>query len=213
MKSVNSSALELLRKAYGLAGVGSGETELDDGRLDQVVDVNPIARRSMSDAGTSGIYQGLCVMTMPAGASSNSAWLGPYAVGTSNLPPYTNPILDRLDVWCIGVGCALTSGTASNFSEAAIGIYTPPDHVGFAINNTAVPISPAGSKYYLARWDNMEASGIGTQENGQSWQPVGKRMRRGELFMFDCSATNAVVVELTVQLAVQPVALGQDVLA
>ena len=213
MKSVNSSALELLRKAYGLAGVGSGETELDDGRLDQIIDVNPIARRSMADAGTTGMYTGLCVITMGAGASSSSAWQNPYNPGTSALPPYVDPIVERLDIWCIGVGCALTSGTAANFSEAAIGIYTPPDHCGWAINKTAQVISPAGSKIYLARWNDLTTSGVGLQSNGQSWQAVGKRMRRGETFMFDCTATNAVVVELTVQLAVQPVALGQDVLA
>ncbi len=213
MKSVNSSALELLRKSYGLAGVGSGETALDDGRLDQVVDVNPIARRSMSDAGTSGIYQGLCLMTMPAGASTSTCWLAPYNVGTANLPPWTSPIVDRLDIWCVGVGCALASGTASNFTNASISCYVPADHVGFAINNTAAPIGPVPSKFGLARWEDMNTDGVGLQQNGQSWQPVGKRMRRGELFQFDCTATNAVVVELTVQLAVQPVALGQDVLA
>jgi len=213
VKSVNSSALELLRKAYGLAGVGSGQTELDDGRLDQVVDVNPIARRSMSDAGTGGMYTGLCLMTMPAGASSSAAVLSAYDVGTSNHSPWTTPVIDRLDIWLIGVGCAHTSGTAANFDNASISLYTPPDHVGFAINNTANPISQAGTNICLARWNTLGADTVALQEDGSSWQPVGKRLRRGEHYIFRCTASNAVVVELTVQLAVQPVALGQDVLA
>ena len=213
MKAVNSSALELLRKAYGLAGVGSGETELDDGRLDQVVDVNPVARRSMSDAGTSGMYTGLCLMTMPAGASSSAAVLSAYDVGTSNFPPWTTPIVDRLDIWLVGVGCAHVSGTVGNFTNASVSLYTPPEHLGFAINNTANSIARSGTNICLARWDVLNADTTALQEDGSSWQPVGKRLRRGEHYIFRCTATNAVVVELTVQLAVQPVALGQDVLA
>jgi len=213
VKSVNSSALELLRKAYGLAGVGSGETELDDGRLDQVVDVNPIARRSMSDAGTTGMYSGLCLMTMPAGASSSAAYLSAYNVGTSNFQPWTTPVIDRLDIWLIGVGCARVSGTVGNFTTASVSLYTPSDHLGFAINNSANSIAAQATNICLAQWDTLGADSVALQEDGTSWQPVGKRLRRGEHFVFRCTATNAVVVELTVQLALQPVALGQDVLA
>ncbi len=45
-REIDSGALLSLNRILGIAGQGSGSTELDDGNLTQVIDVAPVVRRS-----------------------------------------------------------------------------------------------------------------------------------------------------------------------
>ena len=55
---MNSQALVLLDRMLGLSGSSSGEqyTTLDDGNVQQVVEISDIARRSLTPASSVGLF-------------------------------------------------------------------------------------------------------------------------------------------------------------
>lgn len=218
--AIDSSALTVLRRSLGIAGTGSGQTDLDDGNLSQVIDVVPISRRSLAFG--SGIWQ-FQMIFVHSNTTGRNTIFDPYepktAGGTpSNKNGYPVIVPHGFDVWLIAM--SLTTNDATDFSSVTAGIVTAATASGMNITNTnGVSTSPGGAalEFPLAHWDTTDVMTNGTIAGltiqGDLIARLGYRLRRGERISVDSvtdtagTATNSV----TLTLGLFPVALGQDV--
>lgn len=218
---VDSDALTSVAQVLGIsgtgakAGVGSAFTELDESRLDQIVSVNDMVRRSRAPAGTAGWFFAAFDCNMGAGVTSETASLNVYAPGASLVnAPFTGVVPRDFDIWLIGHSAVISGATAGNFSDAGLRLECPVTHEGVGVQEDGSKPSPTVGNFQLVSWDSTIVVGgrqILIDANGNSYFPLGIRIRRGQLLKFDCSATNVVVVRGTCIMAMLPAGLGQDV--
>ena len=136
MTVIDSSALTVLRRALGIAGTGSGHTELDDDNLSQVIDVVPISRRSLAFG--SGIWQ-MQMIFVHSNTTGRNIIFDPYrpavtAGGTAaNKNGYPTIVPEGFDVWLIAM--SVTTNDATDFSSVTCGIVTAPTASGMNITN------------------------------------------------------------------------------
>ena len=219
--AIDSSALTVLRRALGIAGTGSGQTDLDDGNLSQVIDVAAISRRSLAFG--SGIWQ-FQMIFVHSNTTGRNIIFDPYeprttAGGTSsNKNGYPTIVPHGFDVWLIAM--SLTTNDATDFSSVTAGIVTAATASGMNITNTnGVSTSPGGAalEFPLAHWDTTDVMTNGTIAGltiqGDLIARLGYRLRRGERISVDSvSDTGGTVTNsVTLTLGLFPVALGQDV--
>jgi len=216
-KEIDSSALLAVNRILGIAGsrTGSQRTELEDGQLVQVLDTNPIIRRSRSLPGTSGIFMAVMENNHGAGATAEESDLDPFTPGALSFAPYPSPVPEGFDFWIASAHVRHVSGTASNFTNAALRFATTAAMMVLGVDEAGAAITRVGRNIPVAIWDTIEGGsvGAGVRENGEVWLRMGLRVRPGMRLLFDSAATNAVVVELILLCSLVPSALGQDILS
>ena len=103
MRLLKSQALGILNKAIGLSG-GSGvggETQLDDDNVSQVLATNDIIRRSLTLAGSDGIFLAITQNTHGAGSSTQTSQIEVNRPQGLAHAPYPAIIPDGLEVWVL----------------------------------------------------------------------------------------------------------------
>ena len=215
MRDIDSSALILLDRIMGLGSGGEQTAVLDDGHVSQILDINEIARRSLTLADTAGIFLAYFENTHGAGNSQLST-ASVYNPGTTVATgSYPSVVPAAYDVWLLGVGAGISSGTATNFAEGCFSME--------AIGNFGLGVDQAGAfatpgsgavDFIVARWDAQTSCGgivFLINEEGQSFHPVARRIPRGGRLQFGSDSTGAVVVMAYALLGFFPSGLGQDV--
>jgi len=210
--SIDSGALLVLNQILGIAGAGGGSlTDLDTGRLDQVINVNDIVRRSRSLVGTDGITL-MIHENVHTDAENLTSTVEPYNPGTVlSIPPYPSTVPRGFDFWMLAAAVRVTGGTASGLADALLTIGYGARVVGLAVDDGGgAPASPSSS-ITLGFWDSATALGQGQRENGDVMLPLGIRLPRGASVAFFSASTVTVSVQLQTICALLPAALGQDV--
>jgi len=214
-KVIDSGALTLLNRILGLAGTGGAQrTELEDGLVSQTLDIGRIASRSLALSGTQGLFEVFFLNTHGAGATSKVSSIDPYAPGSLAWDPFPGTVPAGFDLWLLGASANYQSGTAGNFSSAALHLLGTEQQFAMGVDDTGAALSGAlVSNRAVALWDSHQAFGNKDpliNEAGQSWMPIGLRLRPGVTLAFSSKATNAVVVNCVLSIAYLPSGLGQD---
>ena len=220
-QKINSDALTEVYRVLGIrgtgaqAGLGSPFTELDDSRLDQVVDVNPYVRRSRAPAGTTGWFVAAFDLTMGAGVTTENAQIDVYRPGAALVnAPFKAAVPRDQDIWMIGHSAVINAATASNFTSAGLRLECPATQEGYGIDEAGAKPTPNVGNFQLASWDStivVAGRQILITANGDPYYPLGIRLRRGQLLNFEATASNAVGIRGTVIMAQLPAGLGQDI--
>lgn len=226
---MNSQALALMDRILGLSGSSSGEqyTTLDDGNVQQVIEISPIARRSLTESGTTGIFD-ISFNNLHSGASLNSNPINPYNLEenvslTSRVNIWPVPVPRGLDVWLIGAN-AMQVGTDTNVSWCQLLLTMPSTFQALYQRRSSmgVPIQITNDLSYhsLTRWDTLAPDDILTSgsarysfetENGEMYQHYGLRIRRGTTIDFITNTTGAAEIDCHMIVGLFPEGLGQDV--
>lgn len=213
---IDSSALLILNRALGLAGVGSQTSILDDGNVNLVMEISEIVRRSRSLAGTTGWFTCIMRNSHPAAGALNTT-VNPYNVaGGSNTLPYPDPVPIGLDFWILGASCARNAGTGT--LDGGVLQFAPDNlNMGWGIEDDGTtPIILAGA-IDLAFWDGWDTStGQPVGQNsisGATYQRIMMRIPRGvgTLRWFSDVAGAAADADVRMVCALLPESLGQDI--
>jgi hypothetical protein len=215
MRLLKSQALGILNKAIGLSG-GSGvggETQLDDDNVSQVLATNDIIRRSLTLAGSDGIFLAITQNTHGAGSSTQTSQIEVNRPQGLAHAPYPAIIPDGLEVWVLGVCGFLVSGTSSNFTDCTCHIQMPSVSQGMSSNQSGAQLGAVSTNLPIAFFDNIQAGSFDAAqlEDGGLYYPIKIRVRRGSVIQFRSNATNAVVVQMNWLCGLFPIGLGQDV--
>jgi hypothetical protein len=215
MRLLKSQALGILNKAIGLSG-GSGvggETQLDDDNVSQVLATNDIIRRSLTLAGSDGIFLAITQNTHGAGSSTQTSQIEVNRPQGLAHAPYPAIIPDGLEVWVLGVCGFLVSGTSSNFTDCTCHIQMPSVSQGMSSNQSGAQLGAVSTNLPIAFFDNIQAGSFDAAqlEDGGIYYPIKIRVRRGSVIQFRSNATNAVVVQMNWLCGLFPIGLGQDV--
>jgi len=208
MMKFDGPALESIREALGLTGVGAQITEFPDGVCDQVLDVAPFIRRGRTFAGSSGLFGGRITNTH-AGAGALLTTVDPYAV-TAPGSGYPSPVPPGYDVWLLSSWASAVIGVQSATLASRLTISHPATNLAFG---------SAGGVGQLVRLFLGESAISATlaflRESAGSVQPstypvAGWRIPRGSTIVW---ATNAAIAgDLIVELLIGlfPAGMGQD---
>lgn len=210
-KKMNSDALWLLNRMLGLAGPDSGaQTELDSDRVDLVVDIGPVVRRSLALAGSDGIFWCYMENSHAAGDDEQSV-ADPYAP-VGNIAPYPNPVPNDLEFWLLSAGLRRSAG-AGGLTDGALFIAPATTQQGWGVDDggAAVVSSFATS---VARFDAIiaEQSAYGITEEGNPEVVIGRRLPRGTTLVFQSTSAAAADFQAVLMCALMPLGFGQDVL-
>lgn len=227
---MNSQALVLLDRILGLSGSASGEqyTTLDDGNVQQVIEISDIARRSLTPAATTGLFTARIKNTHEASTNLNTNPVDPYDLAdTVTLSYRTNtwptPVPRGFDVWLIAAS-VITEGTASRLDWAELDLHTPSTSQAFGVQRadlgTQVQLGNDVAHLGIARWDTVLPDTIITGVTVQRWATtndeinvsINRRIRRGTEINFK-TKVNALYIDVTVDLTLGlfPEGLGQDI--
>ena len=212
MRSIESGALALLDRILGLGAGGEQFAMLDDGHVSQVLDVAPVARRSLPPQG--GLFWGLLRNVHGAGATAETSTVNPYT--TAHVySGWPSPVPEGFDVWLAGTTLEFL-GTYGNFTRAALDMTVHAPRQGFGVDQAGAAATPAAGviRMGLCRWDEtsvFDGIYIGLQESGDMWMPLGIRIPRGTELDFRSHATNAVTMDCGLLLGLFPAGLGQDI--
>jgi len=214
-KEVDSGALLLINRTLGIAGRGSAQTDLDDGNLTQVIDVNPIVRRSKTLASFEGVYTGL-LRNVHAVAGQLTSTIDPYAlaVGAGAGFPDVVPAQSALDIWLIGA-CVFRLAGAGTLDGATLETPHTAAQKAFGIDDSGVAVDASGS-ISLGHWDAILGTvntDPATTPQGNTWVPIGLRLARastGLRFISDVAGASATI-QCNMLIGVFPSGLGQDI--
>lgn len=213
MKKIDSDALGVVTKALGLTGRGAQLTELEDGIVDQTLDVAPLVRRGRTLAGTEGVFVFL-FRNVHASANSLTSILNPFQVGDAfAFEPFPTPIPAQFDLWVIGATIFQVSGSGT--LSAALHLNFPAVSIGAAITNTGGTPARAVTSHTLAFWDAIATENITFGIKNGSRGPfanIGLRVPRSILsqLIFATTSSAAATFDLRVIVGLFPIGLGQD---
>lgn len=224
-KAIDSGALTILNRILGIAGsaTGSSQTDLDDGNLNQVLDVNPIVRRSRTQGNTGWFY--FLIENNHSGADDEVGTVDPYGIGTGGngaVAPYPIAPVDGgkgvppgFEVHLIGVG--LNRNSASGVLTGGLCSLIPPaTQQGFGVDDAGAQ-HLAGINIILARWDSINTAtaafgeGVGVTAEGNTWIPINLRVPRGSLIRLMTTSAAAAIYTMYGVVGLFPISLGQDV--
>lgn len=209
MKTIDSGALTLLNRSLGLAGTGSQLTSLDDGLVNQVVDVAGIVRRSRTFG--AGVFYAV-FQNAHAAANTQISSVNVYAPGAVSVAPYPGTMPDGYDVWVLGAAGLVTAG--GNFSTGLLSIQALERQVGIAVDESGSLIAGTRStEQGLVRWDSaVTTGGISPllTEAGEIFAPMGIRVPEGATMRFRSTSGGVGTFRAIVTLGVFPVGMGQD---
>lgn len=214
-RPVDSGALTLVNRILKIAGSGFGaaQTDLDDGHLDQVLNVNEIVRRSRT-TGRDGLFYSV-QLNAHAGADAELSFVNPYAaIGSRNGWPAIVP--NHLEVWLLEASLRET-GVGGGLTDAVLLMQGPAVAQGFGQNDGAVAVVIT-MNHILARWDslviaNTDVGPYGITADGDPVQRINMRMPRDTSVQFITESAAAATFECTCIWGLFPIALGQDVKA
>jgi len=211
VKRIDSQALGDLTLAIGLSGAGSPLTELTDGVVDQALVVNEIARRSQTQAGTSGIYTP-SMRSVNTDAEAVEVRIDPYNVGgVAVVPPYPDPVPRGFDFWLLGASIRRVSGTGTLL--ASIGIRVGTRNEGWGVDDGGAQIL-VSQDLRLFYWDTIVTVGTAFAINAASGKPHWRGALRlpRDVSTIVFSATSSLTSTYDCQLiaGLFPTALGQD---
>ncbi len=211
-KLIDSDALGELNRSLGLTGRGSQVTELNDGIVDQIVDINLAARRGRTHGQTSGIFTPT-MRNINVDIETVTTTINPYNVGTTAaVPPYPPVMPVQFDIWLIGASTRIVSGSGTFNATLALEQATPQQ--GFGVDDAgARPL--VSEPIRLALWNGTATVGttFGTlnTNNGPHWRgPI--RLNRVNMTLVYVSLSSATQTsDCQLILGVFPSGLGQDI--
>jgi len=214
-KEIDSDALLTINRVLGIAGPGSASTELEDGTLVQVMNMNDIVRRSRAIGPFGGWYQGLLENVHSAG-DTESSFIDPYEPGASANAPYPASVPLGWDVWIVGVGGVRSSG-AGALADAIMQINPIARQTGWGQDNAGAPVTGSPS-FSLAHFDDVVAS-VGSivadpmknGTNGLTYYQPNVRVPRGAAIEFHSTSGAAAEFQAQFLMGIFPQGLGQDV--
>ena len=203
MRQLDSGALTLLNEILQLGGGGEQTTQLDDGNVSQVLDVQQVVRRSLTFASTGGLgFIGFENVHVGAGAISET--FNPYAGPDVGANAFPTDIPRGFDVWLLHATMRRTAGAgALTGGEISYNILA---------NMRAKGDGTAG-RMALGLWTSIEAltgNDYGITPGGQSLIKLGLRIRRGITLSYDTNAAGAATFHCQAMIGVFPAGLGQD---
>ena len=210
-KNIHSDALTIMNRSLGLYGAGAPLTELQDGVVDQVIDITNVARRSLTQQVRGGIYTAT-FRNVHTDAETISNTVQAYSVlGSLTRPPFPNPFIERFDQWLLQAAVRQVSGGGTLL--ATLGVRYP--------GNQAWGHTDAGGQvlvaqvHRLAHWNAIISDGTNFGILAGSEQPtanIGLRLARGTEITFISTSSITVSYDCQLTLGVFPAAFGQDVL-
>ncbi len=208
-------ALSPLNRAYGLSGINAEQqTFLDDGNVQQVLDIGGIARRGRPGF-SRNIFYGI-MLNSHVGAGALLSFIDPYnAVNPANgYPAVIDP--DEFDIYLLGmnsravVGGSVTWGMAGFDRQSVL--------VGLTDTAAGGAASTADQDIILGAWtDYTTITNTGTgiefalDVSGRSWLTFKERWPADTPLTFRSLVTGATDVFCEVKFGIAPAALGQDV--
>ncbi len=212
-KLIDSDALGELNRSLGLTGRGSQITELMDGVVDQVVDINPAARRGRTLGPTSGIFTPT-MRNVHTDAETLSTTVDPYSVGTTGaVAPYPPIMPVQFDIWLIGASVRVASGSGTLLATLSIIQGTTQQGFGLTDSGAQVLVSQA---IRLAFWNAtatvVTSFGVLNTNNGPHWRGPIRLNRNGGTIVFSSVSSLTATFDCQLILGVFPAGLGQDIL-
>jgi len=212
VKQIDSQALAFITKALGLTGSGAPVTELEDGHVDQVLDIVPIVRRSRTLAQASGLYYAL-IQNVHTAAETLSTDITPWAMVDDIFNTWSTPIPDGFDIWITSATVRVPSGVA-NYTEAALFLELPATAQAIGRNDSGAPVA-APCVIPLGFWSSADTvfESFGLLPDGTVTAPLRQRLPRdltGTILRFISISSGIVTIRCQVQLGLFPVSLGQD---
>lgn len=218
MKQVDSVALGLVDKALGLAGTGSQVTDLEDGIVNQVLEISVLAARARSQLGPEGAK--ICILETVHGAANNQvAAVDPYFIGSTpgSIFNWPVPVPLGLDVWLHAIsGLEVTGG--SNFSSGYVGIVgDQAGDGGWGTNQAGAAVTAVPMRIPIIAWGDIgEFGNIQFMENilnGELSILPGIRIPRGMTVEFRTTSANVMTMQALLLMSLVPVGLAQSVSA
>lgn len=212
-KKLDSDALGDLNRALGLSGAGSRLTELEDGQVDQVIEISNIARRGRTLAGTGGIYTAI-LRNIHTDAEAQTSTATPYNIALpADRAPWPIPTSRRFDIWLLGASVRRISGSGSINAQLLVAFDASQQAWGF--DDSAVVVQKA-SRFALGHWNSFLTAGTrvaGGLVNGNTFLNIGIRLPRNDNTQLEfVSASSATMtLECDMILGLFPVGFGQDV--
>jgi len=218
MVELNSDALTLMRRMLDIAGTGSSVTELDDGNLTQVVNVNDIVRRSRTQGISSGWY--ICMLrNVHSGADDESSEIDPYAPGDSaaGQSAYPSIVQAGFDVWICGAWVSRSSGAGElTAGELDLDTNASAQFQGWAQDDSGAAVS-SGTGVELTQWELLHAPASGVNVmgievgTGLTRSRIVQRVRRGLFLRFNSTSAAAATFDCNMLIGLFPSGLGQDI--
>lgn len=226
MRKLESGALSGLSKVLGIGGgLAGAETMFDDESLQQVLDVAPYLRRSLSNLGTQGIFLQMISNTHDAaGASTVTGTITPYKnPGGVAAGPWPKEVPETQDVWLLGVRAETLSGPA-NFTAGRLTLQFP---AGSGYNVALVPastgvtgsaaVATAGGLTIRGYTQEVALGALGTELAGPDGENIGQlvipfRIPRNAQLIWSTvtTALGASVYQCRMILGLFPAGYGQD---
>lgn len=214
---MDGQALGVTNRALGLYGATSpNETEFEDERVIQTVDVGDLIRRGRSPAGTEGIFR--CVLrNQHVDINVLATSWQPYEANDNGatVAPYLTPMPRGFDVWLLGASVSVNTGAGIDFARLSLTNV----QLGFGINNSSVAVVPT-TVFTLAFWNGMITAGsadFAVTETREPYKAINMRIpRKGAIaspfLVFESQSTATVQIDCLMLIGVFPEGLGQDVI-
>jgi len=217
-RKVDSDALGTVNRVLNIAGavVGGGQTELEDDRLIQTLDLTPFVRRGRTVGNLTGWYQGILVNVHSA-ADGEVSSIDPYSPGASANAPYPGAVPRGWDVWLLGVS-GIRSAGAGGLTSAWASINPILSQVGWSQDDAGAPVGAISPRFQLARFTGLDttqsASGQDamTTAQGETFVKTTIRIPRGMNIEFFSESAAAATFQMLYVMGLFPEGLGQDVL-
>ena len=214
VKRIDSDALGVLNKSLGLTGAGSPTTELTDGVVDQFLQVNEIARRGRTLAGSAGVYNAM-LQNVNTDAETILSTVDVYNVPAGATSIWPTPIPAQFDVWLLAAAARRQSGTGT--ITAMFSIQLPASTRAFGIDDSGVAVAQTDPVGLVAFTGLISTSTIDLNQPG-SFGPYKRfaiRIPRGSgastgVLRWSTVSSATSTWNLNMILGLFPVALGQD---
>ena len=215
-KEIDSAALAQVQRALGLAGAGAAVSELNDGSVEQVLDIGPLARRGRTLAGSEGIYVGVLRNNHGAANTIQSHWL-PYRVAAGQVNAYPDRVGSGFDLWLLGASVVQVSGSGTLLAALSARNW----QVGFAHDETDAAVTAANFSVPLAFWDTLTTLVDEFALSASApFKRIGVRIPRvpqditglATDVRFDSVSSAAAVFDCRMLVGLFPTSLGQDAL-
>ena len=213
-KPIESDALDRIYRMLGLSGgaLPSG-TLLDDGNVSQVLDINPIVRRSRTSAATTGWFA--CTLeNAHAGAGDLTSSINPYEPGDAAIAPYPSSVPAGFDFWILYAILRRSAG-GGDLTGGLLSIAPGNAQRGWGIDDMGAAVI-ATDQMQLAIFTSLNiaiGSGVlGLTPTGEVLAPVNMRVPVGNAGLFFRSeAAAAATFRMFLICGLFPEGLGQDV--
>jgi hypothetical protein len=212
MQVFRSDALARLKRAFGITGQGSQQTILEDSRVDQVLEISQVARRSRTPFGLEGLFHGV-MQNSHAVAGELQSFIDPYAP----LHPqngFPDAISPDFDIWLLGASIYAQTALGGNVTFGALTYDTRAVQQMFSVDAAGAALATANREQPLMVRIGFTADatpGAYPIAPGEAWQPFRIRcIRGGSALSLRSEVTAAAAVVCIMNFGLFPAGLGQD---